>query len=42
MKNWKPLADRLRRFASQPDSALLIELASAAVFLALVAHLTAE
>ncbi|HEX4086617.1 MAG TPA: hypothetical protein VHY22_17020 [Chthoniobacteraceae bacterium] len=42
MKNWKPLTQRVRRFAAQPDSALLIELASAAVLLAWMAHWAAE
>ncbi len=40
--NWKPLAGRLKRFASQPDSALILELASGAVLLAWMAHWVAE
>ena len=34
--HWKPVADRLKRTVSQPDYALLIELASGAVLLAWV------
>ncbi len=42
MKNWKPLAERLARTVTQPDHALLIELASAAVLLAWMAHWAVE
>ena len=42
MKNLKPLAARLKRIVTQPDHALLIELASGAVLLAWVAHLATE
>jgi hypothetical protein len=42
MKTWKPLAERLVRTVSQPDHALLIELASAAVLLAWVARWAVE
>ena len=40
--HWKPLAERLRRTASQPDNALLIELASGALLLAWMAHWAVE
>jgi hypothetical protein len=40
--NWKPLAKRLVRVAAQPDTALLIELASGALLLAWVAHWAVE
>jgi hypothetical protein len=40
--NWKYIAERLIRAACQPDHALLIELASAALLLAWMAHWVAE
>jgi hypothetical protein len=40
--NWKSIAKRLTGLASQPDSALVIELASAALLLAWMAHWVAE
>jgi len=40
--NWKHLAERLVRTVSQPDHALLIELASGALLLAWMAHWAAE
>jgi hypothetical protein len=36
--HWKPLAARIKRTVSQPDNALLLELASGAVLLAWFAH----
>jgi hypothetical protein len=39
---WKPLVSRLKRVTSQPDSVLLLELASGALLLAWVAHWVAE
>jgi hypothetical protein len=36
--NWKPLAERLVRTVTQPENAVLIELASAALLLAWLAH----
>ena len=40
--HWKPIAERLRRTVTQPDNALLIELASGALFLAWIAHSAVE
>jgi hypothetical protein len=40
--NWKPLAARVMRTVSQPDRALVIELASAALLIAWVAHWSLE
>jgi hypothetical protein len=40
--HWKPLAERLRRTVTQPDNALLIELASGALLLAYIAHLAVD
>ena len=40
--NWKPLANRLVRSVTQPDHALLIELASGALLLAWAAHWAVE
>ena len=39
---WKPMADRVKRTVSQPDRVLLLELASAAVLLAWMAHWAVE
>ena len=36
--NWRLIAERLKQTASQPDHALLIELAACAVLLAWMAH----
>lgn len=40
--NWKHLADRTMRAVTQPDHALVLELASAALLLAWMAHWAAE
>jgi len=40
--NWKPFAARLKLAVTQPDRALLIELASWAVLLAWMAHRAIE
>jgi hypothetical protein len=40
--HWKHLTDRFVRTVSQPDRALLIELASGALLLAWMAHWVAE
>jgi len=40
--NWKPLTTRLKRSVCQPDRALLLELASAALLLAWIAHWAVE
>jgi len=40
--NWKPLASRVKRTVTQPDHALLIELASGALLLAWVVRWTVE
>jgi len=39
---WKPLTERIKQVATQPDSALLIELASSAVLLAWLVRWAAE
>ena len=39
---WKHIGERIVRTVSEPDHALLIELASAAVVLAWVAHWAVE
>jgi len=39
---WKPLANRVKRTVSQPESALLLELASGAVLLAWVVRWVVE
>jgi len=36
--NWKHMAQRMMRSATEPDHALVIELASAALLLAWMAH----
>jgi len=40
--NWKPLAARVMRSVTQPDNALLLELASGALLLAWAAHWMVE
>lgn len=40
--NWKHLAERTMRTVTQPDRALVIELASAALLLAWMAHWAIE
>ena len=39
---WKPITERLVRTVSQPDYAVLIELASGALLLAWIAHWAVE
>jgi hypothetical protein len=40
--NWKLIAERLGRTVSEPDYAVLIELASGALLLAWIAHWAVE
>jgi hypothetical protein len=40
--NWKYLTDRMMRTVTQPDHALVLELASAALLLAWMAHWAVE
>ena len=40
--NWKHLAGRMMRTVTQPDHALVLELASAALLLAWMAHWAVE
>jgi hypothetical protein len=40
--NWKTLADRMKQSVTQPDRALVLELASAALLLAWMAHWAVE
>ncbi len=39
---WTPLTNTVKRIVTQPDSALLLELASGAMLLAWMAHWVAE